>query len=286
MNIIKLRQSLQQFLIEDLGEGDITGETIFDPKERSRGQFIAKEDGVIAGLDVIKESYHLFSPHISVALRVRDGEEVSKGTIIAEVEGPTVVLLSAERVILNLLQRMSGIATITRKAVTALNDEHTRVCDTRKTTPGLRMIEKYAVRCGGGFNHRLGLYDGVMIKDNHIVAAGSISQAVKTAKSKLGHMVKIEVEIESHQQLLEAIEAGADVIMFDNRTPEEVREFASIVPTSITTEVSGGIDLTNIHLYGNTGADYISLGMITHSAKAFDISFNLEGGKKHVIGFI
>ncbi|MEX2104473.1 MAG: carboxylating nicotinate-nucleotide diphosphorylase [Bacilli bacterium] len=285
MNIIKLRQSLQQFLIEDLGEGDITGETIFDPKERSRGQFIVKEDGVIAGLDVIKESYHLFNPHISIDLRVRDGEEVSKETVIAEVEGPTVVLLSAERVILNLLQRMSGIATLTRKAVIALNDEHTRVCDTRKTTPGLRMIEKYAVRCGGGFNHRLGLYDGVMIKDNHIVAAGSISQAVKIAKSKLGHMVKIEVEIESHQQLLEAIEAGADVIMFDNRTPEEVREFASIVPFSITTEVSGGIDLTNIHLYGNTGANYISLGMITHSAKAFDISFNLEGGKKHVIGF-
>ncbi|MED5046284.1 nicotinate-nucleotide diphosphorylase, partial [Geobacillus stearothermophilus] len=163
--------------------------------------------------------------------------------------GPVRALLSGERVILNLLQRLSGIATVTRQAVDLLGDSHTRICDTRKTTPGLRMLEKYAVTCGGGYNHRFGLYDGVMIKDNHIAFCGSIADAVK---------------------------AGADVIMFDNRTPDEVRSFVRLVPKPIITEASGGITLVNVAAYGATGVDYISLGFLTHSARALDISFDLQ----------
>jgi nicotinate-nucleotide pyrophosphorylase (carboxylating) len=185
-------------------------------------------------------------------------------------------LLTGERVILNLLQRMSGIATLTHRAVTILNNSHTRICDTRKTTPGLRMLEKYAVVCGGGYNHRFGLYDGVMIKDNHIAFCGSITKAVQAVREKLGHMVKIEVETETKEQVLEAVRAGADVIMFDNRTPDEVREFVSLVPKPIITEASGGITLENLAEYGTTGVDYISLGMLTHSATALDISFHLQ----------
>lgn len=170
---------------------------------------------------------------------------------------------------------MSGIATATNKAVKTLQSDHTRICDTRKTTPGLRMFEKYAVTCGGGFNHRIGLYDGVMIKDNHIAFAGSITNAVKIAKEKLGHMAKIEVETESEEQVLEAIEAGADIIMFDNRTPEEVKHFQKLVPQHITTEASGNITLQTLADYRHTGVDYISLGFLTHSVKALDISLTI-----------
>jgi nicotinate-nucleotide pyrophosphorylase (carboxylating) len=175
---------------------------------------------------------------------------------------------------------MSGIATATNEAVKALNSDHTRVCDTRKTMPGLRMFDKYAVRCGGGYNHRFGLHDGVMIKDNHITFAGGIKEAVAKVRSQAGHMVKIEVETESKEQVLEAIEAGADIIMFDNRSPEEVSEYVKLVPKSIITEISGGLTLETIGNYRDTKVDYISLGMLTHSVIALDISFNLEGGVK------
>lgn len=190
--------------------------------------------------------------------------------------GPIASILTGERVVLNLLQRMSGIATLTNQAVKLLNSDHTKICDTRKTTPGLRMIEKYAVRCGGGYNHRFGLYDGIMLKDNHIASAGSIAEAVQKARAKAGHMIKIEVEIETEQQLHEAIAARADIIMFDNRTPIEAAAFAAITPDSIITEASGGITLENLADYGRTGVDYVSLGMLTHSAKALDLSMNVE----------
>jgi nicotinate-nucleotide pyrophosphorylase (carboxylating) len=276
MNQLKLQQLLQQFFIEDIGERDITSETIFPDNERTTGTFTAKEDGVLAGTDIIVIGYHLLHPDIDVTLYKRDGEQVKKGETIAIASGPVAPLLTGERVILNLLQRMSGIATLTHRAVTILNSSHTRICDTRKTTPGLRMLEKHAVVCGGGYNHRFGLYDGAMIKDNHIAFCGSITKAVRAVREKLGHMVKVEVETETKEQVLEAVAAGADVIMFDNRTPEEVREFVSLVPKSIVTEASGGITLENLAEYGATGVDYISLGMLTHSAAALDISFNLQ----------
>ena len=181
------------------------------------------------------------------------------------------------------MQRMSGIATVTNACVEALNDPSIQICDTRKTVPGLRMLDKYAVVTGGGKNHRQGLYDGVMIKDNHIAFCGSITKAVQAVREKIGHMVKIEVETESKEEVLEAVEAGADVIMFDNRSPEEVKEFATLVPKTIVTEASGGITLDNLASYSGTGVNNISLGFLTHSVKALDISLQVkEGNKKDI----
>lgn len=280
MNRIKLRKLLKEFLIEDIGEMDITSQLIFPLQERSKGQYLVKKEGILSGIEIIKEAYHLLDPTIEVILHKQDGEFINKGDLIATVHGPVAYLLSGERVILNLIQHMCGISTLTNKAVQTLNSDHTRICDTRKTLPGLRMFEKYAVRCGGGYNHRFGLYDGVMLKDNHITYAGSIKAAVLKVRSQVGHMVKIEVETESKEQVIEAIEAGADIIMFDNRSPEEVSQFVKLVPNGIVTEISGGVTLETIGLYSNTNVDYISLGMLTHSVQALDISFNLEGGVK------
>ncbi|MBD8069335.1 carboxylating nicotinate-nucleotide diphosphorylase [Bacillus sp. PS06] len=275
MNRIKLTQMLQQFFIEDIGEGDLTSEAIFPRTMIGEGKMIVKENGILAGIELIPAGYALLDSSIDVQLFKKDGEFVEKGEVIAIVKGPMGQLLTGERVILNLLQRMSGIATLTHRAVNSLNSTHTRICDTRKTTPGLRMLEKYAVTCGGGYNHRFGLYDGVMIKDNHIAFAGSIMNAVNATKEKLGHMVKIEVETETKEQVLEAIEAKVDVIMFDNRTPDEVKEFVQLVPEGIKTEASGGITIDMLSAYQNTGVDYISLGALTHSVKSLDISFNV-----------
>lgn len=280
MNIIRLRSMLASFYEEDIGERDVTSEAIFPLTERGTGIFLAKADGVFAGEEIIRTAYTLFSNDISVSLLKRDGDFVRAYEEIAIVEGPMQYLLTAERVILNLIQRMSGVATMTQRAVQALGESKTKICDTRKTTPGLRMLEKYAVKCGGGVNHRFGLYDGVMIKDNHIEFAGSITKAVELVKQSVGHMVKIEVEIETEQELDEAIRAGADIIMFDNCSPEQATVFQAKIPAPITTELSGGISLESLSDYQHTGVDYISMGALTHSVKALDISFNVRGGKK------
>ncbi|MCP8967304.1 carboxylating nicotinate-nucleotide diphosphorylase [Ectobacillus ponti] len=277
MNTLKLKQALEHFFLEDIGERDVTSELVFPKNMRAKGTFLLKDEGVLAGLDIIQAGFQLLDPSVEIQLYKQDGDRAGEGEIIASVHGPIVPLLSGERVILNLLQRMGGIATNTAEAVRLLNSDHTRICDTRKTMPGLRLFDKYAVACGGGYNHRFGLYDGVMIKDNHIAFAGSITAAVGHVRKQLGHMIKVEVETETREQVLEAAAAGADVIMFDNRTPDEVREFAALVPSSIVTEASGGITLADLAAYGQTGVDYISLGMLTHSVKALDISFNIEG---------
>ena len=245
---------------------------IFSNQSEGRIVFLSKDEGIFCGEDVIITGFTLLNPDTKIEMLVKDGDRISVGDQLAIVTGEIATLLKGERVVLNLVQRMSGIATLTRKAVETLNSSHTRICDTRKTTPGLRMLEKYAVRCGGGFNHRFGLYDGVMIKDNHISFAGSITRAVQLVREQLGHMVKIEVETETKEQVLEAVEAGVDVIMFDNRTPEEIKEFIPLVPDHIVTEASGGITLENIASFRDCGVDYISLGFLTHSYKAFDIS--------------
>lgn len=275
MNTLKAKKMIEQFLLEDIGEGDLSSIHIFPMHERTTGKVLAKADGVIAGTELIEITYKLLHEDITVTLHVKDGESVQAGQLLAEVEGPVQVLLSGERVMLNLLQRMSGIATLTSKAVETLNDERIKLVDTRKTMPGLRLFDKYAVTCGGGANHRFGLYDAVMLKDNHIAYAGSIKNAVDSLRNKLGHMVKIEVETENKDQVLEAIEAGADVIMFDNRTPDEIKEFVKLVPETIVTEASGGITLDNLASFQNCGVNVISLGCLTHSAKALDISFYL-----------
>lgn len=267
---------LEAFFDEDLGIGDLTSRSIFSDKDFGYGVFIAKQDGLFCGVDVIKEGFQLLNNRISIDFHVSDGTEIKKGDKIATVEGPVLHLLTGERVILNLIQRMSGIATITKQAVTNAQSNHTKICDTRKTTPGLRMLEKYAVTCGGGFNHRYGLYDAVMIKDNHIAAAGGIEQAVTKVREKLGHTVKIEVETEDYDDVCAAVKAKADIIMFDNRTPDEIVELKKLVPEGIITEASGGITLENVSSYAKTEVDYISLGFLTHSVKALDISFNIQ----------
>jgi len=276
MDRLKLKKELQSFLLEDIGHGDITSQAIFPMGEQGEGVFVAKQTGTIAGLDIIQEAYQLLDPSIQVALKCADGETVTKGQVIAEVQGHVALLLTGERVILNLLQRMSGIATMTKSAVLALHDDRITICDTRKTTPGLRMLEKYAVTVGGGKNHRMGLYDGVMIKDNHIAFSGSITKAVQSVREKTGHMVQIEVETETKEEVLEAVDAGADIIMFDNCPPEVVKAFSTYVPDHIITEASGGIELDNLSAYAGTNVDYISLGFLTHSVQALDISMNVK----------
>lgn len=275
INLIQLREFLRDALNEDLGMGDLSA-GIFPKEHRSRGTFTAKADGVLAGTFLIHEVYQLLNPKIEVNLLSSDGYFVSGGSDIATVEGPTRAILGGERLILNLLQHLSGIATATRSAVDVLNDSSIRVCDTRKTLPGLRMLQKYAVRSGGGYNHRYRLDDGIMIKDNHIKAVGSIAKAVEIAKQQHGLMVKTEVETENRRQVLEAIDAGADIIMLDNCPPEKVEKLVKLVPDHITTEVSGGITPETISSYRNCGVDYISMGWLTHSVAALDISFNLD----------
>lgn len=272
MNELLIKQKLESFLIEDIGTSDLSVENIFPEDKYVRAIFYVKADGIIAGLHIINTTYQLLDSQINVTLHKEDGEEVVSGEAIAEVTGPVQSILTGERVILNLLQRMSGIATITHEAVQRLRQPKIRICDTRKTTPGLRIFEKYAVTCGGGFNHRFGLYDGVMIKDNHIAFAGSIEKAVQHVRHKLGPMVKIEVETESISDVNDAVSAGADIIMFDNQTPETVTKWNSLVPDNILTEASGNITLENIATYRDTGVNLISLGYLTHSAIALDIS--------------
>lgn len=276
MNRILLNQLIENALLEDLGMGDLTSESIFSESNLSKGAFIAKADGVFAGLDCLDAVYKSLDATVSIKHLKQDGEFVSEGEVIARVEGPVRALLTGERVILNFIQHLSGIATTTRKVISLLNDESINVTDTRKTLPGLRMLQKYAVTCGGGKNHRFRLDDGVMLKDNHIKAAGSITQAVETVRSSIGHMVKIEVETETRDEVLEAVQAGVDVIMLDNRSPNEVKEYVSIIPDGIIVEVSGGITPKNIATYQDCGAHIISLGWLTHSVKALDISFNLN----------
>lgn len=280
---IPLKKTLERGFEEDIGFGDITTGSVLHDHSVS-GFIISKADGVISGTESIPLGYRLLDESASVKIFVRDGESVQPGVKIAKVEGPTRSLLTGERVILNILQHMSGISTATAACVKALEGSNIRVCDTRKTLPGLRPLQKYAVRCGGGYNHRLRLDDGVMIKDNHIAAAGSITKAVQLAKDRNGLMVKIEVECETQEQVDEAVAAGADIIMLDNQTPDSAREICKTIPDSVIVELSGGITPETIGNFKDCGAHYISTGFVTHSAAAFDISFVLSGTIKNVNG--
>ena len=272
MNKLKLKEILHSFFIEDIGERDATVTSIFKGDEQGQFTFIAKQAGTFCGEEIIRTGFTMLDENVSITLYVSDGEVISAGQKLVDINGNISALLMGERVVLNLVQRMSGIATEAAKATKILEGTVTKACDTRKTTPGLRMLEKYAITCGGVSNHRYGLYDGVMIKDNHIDFVGSITEAVALVKRNIGHMMKVEVETSTKEQVLEAVEAGVDVIMFDNCTPEQIQEFVQLVPPTIITEVSGGITLDNLVTYRNTGANYISLGCLTHSVKALDIS--------------
>ncbi|KOS62089.1 carboxylating nicotinate-nucleotide diphosphorylase [Lysinibacillus sp. FJAT-14222] len=272
MNIIKLEEMLKQFFNEDIGDGDLSSEFIFSAEQQGSFSFYAKESGIFCGALIIEHGFLLLDRSMEIILCKKDGDEVNTGDVLAVIQGPLQKLLIGERVILNVIQRMSAIATAANLAVHETAGTNAKICDTRKTMPGMRMLDKYAVRIGGAYNHRNGLYDAIMLKDNHIAFAGSITKAVQAAREKIGHTIKIEVEIETKAQLVEAITAGADIIMFDNRSPEEIREWLPAVPPHIATEASGGITLQNLNTYAKTGIQWISLGALTHSVKAFDIS--------------
>lgn len=275
MNPLKLQKSLEHFFIEDIGEHDVTTDSIFPKHVEGKVHMVAKADGIFCGEEVIQTGFAILDANVHIQLLVKDKDAIEAGQRLATISGKVTSLLKAERVVLNLVQRMSGIATLTKRAVDTLDSTHTRVTDTRKTTPGLRMFEKYAVRCGGGHNHRFGLYDAVMIKDNHISFAGSITKAVDSVYENIGHMVKVEVETESEEQVKEAVESGADVIMFDNQSPGEIKKLVALVPASIKTEASGNIQMDNLASFSDTGVDYVSLGFLTHAYRALDISMKV-----------
>ncbi|MFZ4451459.1 carboxylating nicotinate-nucleotide diphosphorylase [Salibacterium aidingense] len=280
MNRFQVREKIKEFFHEDIGIGDLTTEAVFSTQDTAAGSVISKETGIFCGAAVFEEGWKLLDPAMEVTVHAAEGTRVSKGEKVLTVKGPVRALLSGERVLLNIIQRMCGTATETARLVQALDDSSIQVCDTRKTMPGLRMFDKYAVRCGGGVNHRLGLYDAVMLKDNHIAAAGSITAGVANVKERVGHMVKIEVETTSKEEVQEAVQAGADVIMFDNCSPEQVKKLAALVPEGIITEASGMISIETIAAYRGSGVDYISAGAVTHSVQAHDLSLVVEEEKK------
>lgn len=276
----EVMSAVGDFLAEDIGRGDITTAATVPAETRGLGRFLAKEDLVLCGLDVAEAVFFHLDPDSSeIETTHSDGDRVAAGTVFATLKGFADVLLVGERTALNLIQRMSGIATLTRQYVQAVEGTKASIVDTRKTTPGLRMLEKYAVTIGGGKNHRMGLDDGVLIKDNHIALAGGITEAVSAAKSRVGHLHKIEVEITNWAQLREAIEAGAEIIMLDNQTPEEAAKLVQMArdlnPT-VLIEASGGMDLDRVRSYAEAGVDLISVGRLTHSARAVDISFKIQ----------
>lgn len=269
------------FLSEDLGRGDITTQATVSRNQNARGRFIAKEAMVVAGLEAAEAVFGSLDQEQQLEAFVSDGDEVEAGKVIARTNGFADVLLAGERTALNLLQRMSGIATATRAFVRAIEGTSAQIVDTRKTTPGLRMLEKYAVQAGGGKNHRFGLDDGVLIKDNHIALAGGVGAAVRKAREQVAHLHKIEVEVSTEEGLREAIEAGADIILLDNLTPDETRvlvEIARGLSDRLTLEASGGIGIENVRAYAEAGVDLISIGSLTHSSRAMDISFKIQAG--------
>ena len=269
-----------EFLREDIGRGDVTTQATVAENVRGMGKFLAKENLVICGLEVAEAVFaHLDPENPEIESTFNEGDEVEAGTVFATLKGYADVLLTGERVALNLMQRMSGVATLTRAYVKAVEGTNATIVDTRKTTPGLRMLEKYAVNVGGGKNHRYGLDDGILIKDNHIALAGGITKAVSAAKLKVGHLHKIEVEISNWAQLREAVEAGADIVLLDNQTPEEARklvEMARSLNPNVLLEASGGMDLDRVRFFAEAGVDLISVGRLTHSARALDISFKIQ----------
>lgn len=261
---------------EDIGDGDHTTLSTIPPTEMGKQHLLIKEKGILAGVEIARKVFEKFDPELKMTVFIEDGAEVNPGDIAFVVEGKVQSLLQTERTMLNIMQRMSGIATQTAKYQNLLKGLKTKVLDTRKTTPGLRMLEKEAVRIGGGMNHRIGLFDMILIKDNHVDFAGGIPQAVKAAKEyckKLGKDLKIEVEVRNTDEINQALESDVDRIMLDNFTPEQTKEAVNLINGRVEIESSGGITLETLRAYGETGVDFISVGAITHSVKGLDMSF-------------
>lgn len=263
---------IEAALREDMPEGDITSENIVPADAVSRAHLIAKEEGVLAGIYVAEMVMKKIDPHVDFQIHRKDGQKIAKGDKIATIKGSSIALLKGERTALNFLQRMSGIATMTSKYMKALEGKKTKILDTRKTTPGLRNLEKYAVRMGGGANHRFSLSDMVMIKDNHIKIIGSISEAVLAARKKIKPGIKIEVEVTDKRQAMEALESGADIVMLDNMSITEMRDVMDFLAGRTQVEVSGNIDLSRVSKVAELGIDFVSVGALTHSYRSLDIS--------------
>ncbi|MBN1473386.1 MAG: carboxylating nicotinate-nucleotide diphosphorylase [Syntrophaceae bacterium] len=275
-----IKKIILEALKEDIGTGDITTLAIVKKNLRGHAEAIAKEEFLVAGIDVFKKTFLIFDKRLKFRALVDDGKKVRKGKILARVEGSLASILQAERVALNLFQRMCGIATHTNKYVEAVHGTKAKILDTRKTVPGLRLLDKMAVKTGGGFNHRMGLYDAVLIKDNHIAAAGSITKAVKDQKKALNKKIKIEVETKNLDEVKEALKSGADIIMLDNMGINEMKKAVKIVGKRALLEASGNVNLKRVAKIAKIGVDLISVGEITHSARAADISLKIRNELK------
>lgn len=275
-----INEIIRTGLNEDIGTGDVTTDSVVPEEHRSEAYMTAKEEGVIAGLPLAERIFHFVDPHLHFEMIRQDGDHVKFGDHLAKISGSTRSILKSERLALNFVQRMSGIATKTASYKQLVKDyPNLRIVDTRKTTPGLRILEKYAVTVGGGHNHRMGLFDAVLIKDNHIQAAGGIRQAVELARQSIPHTMKIEVEVESLDGVKEALDAGADIIMLDNMAPDLMRQAVEMISGRAITEASGNITHENIRAAAASGIDVISMGTLTHTIKSLDISLNINPKK-------
>jgi len=267
---------IEQALLEDIGTGDITTESIIPSNLKAKGIIKTSDEGVVAGLDIARLVFQKLDSDNTFQEKIIDGTKIIQGKLLTEITGSARTILKGERVALNFLQRMSGIATITSKFCQEVKDLPIRIVDTRKTTPGLRVLEKYAVRIGGGYNHRFGLYDAVLIKDNHIATAGGIKPAVNSVRKQISHTVKIEVEVENLSQLQEALEMRVDVIMLDNMNLNVMKKAVKTAKGKVLLEASGRVTLENVREIAQTGVDLISIGALTHSVKSLDISMEIS----------
>lgn len=274
--MLTLDDMLLNALKEDIHTGDLTTQAVVPGERPAQARLLSKESMTVAGMQVAARVFSLLDTSVIFCAESSDGQFVDRGTVLARVTGDAAILLQGERVALNLLQRMSGIATLTTRYVQAVAGTKARIVDTRKTTPGLRILEKYAVRIGGGINHRTGLYDGILIKENHIAAAGGISEAVRRARAYIPHTLKIEVETETVEQVQEALTAGADIIMLDNMDCPTMRQCVELIAGRVLVEASGGVNLESVRAIAETGVDIISVGALTHSPRAMDISMLLD----------
>ncbi|MCD6187769.1 MAG: carboxylating nicotinate-nucleotide diphosphorylase [Desulfuromusa sp.] len=268
----EIERIVRTALQEDIGLGDVTTEATVAPDIVVRAELVAKEDFILAGLDVAATVFRILDPDVCFEKIFVDGQSVRKGEVLAWLKGKASILLQGERVALNLLQRMSGIASLTAQYVAAVEGTDAKIVDTRKTVPGLRALDKYSVRMGGGRNHRIGLFDGVLIKENHVAAAGGISAAIKKAQGKISHTLKIEIETRNLPEVEEALQAGADIIMLDNMTLDEMRQGVDLIAGKALVEASGGVNLERVRDIAGTGVNFISVGALTHSVVAADIS--------------
>jgi nicotinate-nucleotide pyrophosphorylase (carboxylating) len=275
LDLLQVRKIVKRALMEDIGAGDITTGLTVPASAQASAEITAKEQGTIAGLPVAEVCFKIIDPGVRFTPLIADGATVNPGEVVAQVTGSARSILSSERVALNFLQRMSGITTLTSRLVKLVEGSSARIVDTRKTTPGLRILEKYAVRVGGGFNHRFGLDDGILIKDNHIVAAGGVGPAVRSAKAGAPHTLKVEVEVTTFEEIEQALQAGADVLLLDNMSPKQIRAAVELVNGRAALEASGGVTEETVAAIALAGVDLISVGALTHSAKAFDLSLNM-----------